>query len=261
VTGRASTTAGFNLAQAQLPNLKGTFRWIATYNGDTYNNGATTRCGDETHTITVHEPAGPLFATFITPVNGATLVDTSSPIAWTAVANAQAYYLYIGTSLGATDLVNTGELQGTSYQAYGLPAGQLLYARLWTKKAAIWRYTDITFTAAPGAPTLKATVITPANGATGVNPTSLIQWTGLPNAQKYYVNVGSTLGAIDLIDSQEICSGCTNSTTATSWSLANAGKPPALGLGGKAGQQVYLRLWTMVGGIWRFVDSSFTLAP
>jgi hypothetical protein len=194
-------------------------------------------------------------------VNGATLVDTSSPIAWTAVANAQAYYLYIGTSLGATDLVNTGELQGTSYQAYGLPAGQLLYARLWTKKAAIWRYTDITFTAAPGAPTLKATVITPANGATGVNPTSLIQWTGLPNAQKYYVNVGSTLGAIDLIDSQEICSGCTNSTTATSWSLANAGKPPALGLGGKAGQQVYLRLWTMVGGIWRFVDSSFTLAP
>ncbi|PYQ99865.1 MAG: hypothetical protein DMF97_10560, partial [Acidobacteria bacterium] len=150
---------------------------------------------------------------------------------------------------------------GTSYQAYGLPAGQLLYARLWTKKADVWRYIDITFTAASGAPMLKATVIAPANGATGVSPTGLIQWTGVPNAQKYYVYVGSTVGAKDLIDSEEICDGCTNSTTATSWSLANAGKSPALGLGGKAGQKVYLRMWTMVGGIWRSVDSSFTMAP
>jgi hypothetical protein len=261
VSGRAATATGYTLGQAQLPNLKGTFRWIAVYSGDTYNNGAATKCGDETHTITVQDPASALFALFITPVNGATDVDASQPIQWTAVTNAQAYYLYIGTSRGATDLVNSGEMQGTSYQAYGLPAGQLLYARLWTKKASVWRYTDITFTAAIGAPVLKATVITPANGATGVNPTGLIQWTAVPNAQKYYVYVGSTLGANDLIDSQEICDGCTNSPTATSWSLANAGKPPALGLGGKAGQKVYLRMWTMVGGIWRYVDSTFTLAP
>jgi hypothetical protein len=261
VNGSASTVVGFNSGQAQLPNLKGTFRWIAVYSGDTYNDGATTICGDEAHTITVNDPAAPPVAQFITPLNGATDVDTSQPIEWTAIADAQAYYLYIGTSLGATDLVNSGELQGTTYQAYGLPAGQLLYARLWTKKAGVWRSTDITFTAASGAPMLKATVIAPVNGATGVNPTSLIQWTGVPNAQKYYVYVGSTVGAKDLIDSEEICDGCTNSTTATSWSLANAGKSPALGLGGKAGQKVYLRLWTMVGGVWRYVDSSFTLAP
>jgi len=48
---------------------------------------------------------------------------------------------------------------------------------------------------------------------------------------------------------------------ATSWSLANPGKPPALGLAGMAGQKVYLRLWTRFDGIWRYTDSSFTLAP
>src|SRR5204862_8268068 len=189
----------FNLGQAQLPNLKGTFRWIATYSGDTYNNGATTKCGDETHTITVHDPASALFALFITPVNGATGVDASQPIQWTAITNAQAYYLYIGTSRGATDLVNSGELQGTSYQAYGLPAGQLLYARLWTKKASVWRYTDITFTVTAGGAVNKATVIMPADGATGVNPTGTIQWTAVPNAERYYVYVGSTPGGNDLI--------------------------------------------------------------
>jgi hypothetical protein len=108
-------------------------------------------------------------------------------------------------------------------------------------------------------PVLTATVTTPVNGATGVDPTSLIQWMPVAGAEKYYVYVGSTPGAKDLIDSQEICNGCVNSPMVTSWSLGNAGKPPALGLGGKSGQTVYLRLWTMIGGTWRSADSSFTL--
>jgi len=259
VNGRATTSTGYNLQQSQLPNKKGTYRWVAVYNGDANNNGASTQCGDETHTITVLDPAP--FAVFTSPVDGATNVDTWQPITWTAVADAQAYYLYVGTSAGAKDLVDSGELQTTSYQAYGLPAGQPLYARLWTKKAGVWRYTDITFTAAIGGPVLKASVITPANGATGVVPTGVIQWNSVQNAQKYYVYVGSTPGTNDLIDSQEICNGCLNSPMVLFWNMSNAGKSPALGLGGKAGQTVYLRMWTMVGGIWRYVDSSFTLAP
>ena len=139
--------------------------------------------------------------------------------------------------------------------------GQLLYARVWTEKGSVWRYTDITFTAASAGSALSASVIAPANNATAVDPAGLIQWTAVANAEKYYVFVGSTPGANDLIDSQEICNGCVNSPMATFWSLGNAGKPPALGLGSKAGQKVYLRMWTMVSGTWRYVDSSFTLAP
>jgi hypothetical protein len=257
--GRASTLTGYNLLQSQLPNKKGTFRWVAQYSGDNNNNGASTTCGDETHSITVLD--SPLYALFIAPVNGATNVDTSLPLQWTPVGDAQAYYLYIGTSRGAKDLVDSGELHTTWYYAYGLPANQLLYARLWTWKNSVWRYTDITFTTGSAGLPLVATVITPANGATNVDPNGLIQWTSLPNAEKYYVFVGSTPGTNDLIDSQEICNGCVNSPMAPFWSLANAGKAPAQGLANKRGQTVYLRLWTMVGGIWRSVDTSFTVAP
>ena len=190
--GIASTLAGFSLDQTLLPNGKGTFRWIAEYSGDQNNNAAATKCGDEAHTITVLDPAP--FAVFIAPLDGTTNFDAWQPIQWTPVANAQAYYLYVGTSRGAKDLVDSGELQVTSYQAFGLP-GQVLYARLWTKKSGVWRYTDITFTAATGAPVIKATATAPVNGATGVGPTSLIQWAAVPNAAKYYVYVGSTPGA------------------------------------------------------------------
>jgi len=258
--GSASTVAGYGTDQTQLPYLRGTYRWVAQYSGDNYNEGTVTRCGDEAHTITVYDPAAPPVAQFITPVNGATQFDASQPFEWTAVVDIQAYYLYVGTSLGAKNLVDTGEIKETTYRAYGLPTGQLLYARLWTKKNSVWRYTDITFTAGVASAN-KATVITPADGATGVSLAGAIQWNAVAGAEKYYVYVGSTQGAQDLIDSQEICDLCINSPMATSWPLANAGKSPAQGLAGKAGQKVYLRLWTRFGGIWLYTDSTFTVAP
>jgi hypothetical protein len=36
-------------------------------------------------------------------------------MSWTTVADAQAYYLYVGYSPGAKDIVDTGEIQSTSY--------------------------------------------------------------------------------------------------------------------------------------------------
>ena len=67
------------------------------------------------------------------PTNGAVNADLSQPIQWTSVAHVQAYYLYVGTTRGAKDLVDTGEILQTSYLAAQLPAGQTVYARMWTK--------------------------------------------------------------------------------------------------------------------------------
>src|SRR5438552_1610405 len=92
-----------------------------------------------------------LVATVTYPASGTVNADMSQAIQWTAIANAQAYYLYIGTTLGAKDLVNTGEIQQTSYAAANLPAGPTLYVRLHTKVANVWRFSDSTFTAAAAA--------------------------------------------------------------------------------------------------------------
>jgi hypothetical protein len=51
--GTFETVNGFKVSQP------GTYRWVVSYSGDAYNNEASTKCGDETHTITVGEPIPP----------------------------------------------------------------------------------------------------------------------------------------------------------------------------------------------------------
>ena len=69
-------------------------------------------------------------AQFVNPTDGAINVNVSQPITWSTALNADAYYLYVGTTQGAKDLVNTGEMAGTSYLASALPSGQTLYAQV-----------------------------------------------------------------------------------------------------------------------------------
>ena len=78
-------------------------------------------------TLTISTPvaaqAQTLTAIPVQPVNGATDVDLLGDIQWTSVPSAEAYYLYVGTIVGANDLINSGEILQTSYPAIGLPAG------------------------------------------------------------------------------------------------------------------------------------------
>src|SRR5439155_372668 len=135
------------------------------------------------------------------PANLATNADMTLPIQWTGVANAQAYYLYVGSTFGGKDLVNTGETLQTSELALNLPDGQTLYARLWTKAGNVWRYIDSTFSAAPA---VRATLTYPSDGAVNMDPVNPIQWTSVANVQAYYLYVGTTLGAKDVVNTGEI---------------------------------------------------------
>src|SRR5690606_13431166 len=77
---------------------------------------------------------------------------TISPIhtfKWTSVQGAEAYYLYLGSSPGLRDYVDTGETMATSFQAVGLPAGRTVYGRLHTKHGGAWRFVDMTVNVAP----------------------------------------------------------------------------------------------------------------
>ena len=131
----------------------------------------------------------PLTATLTSPVNGATSVSPLQAFQWTSVPNVQAYVLWVGTTVGAHDLVNTPEIQPTSYQPSSLlPANQTLYARMWTEVGGVWRSVDSTFTTAP----LTATLTSPANGATSVSPSQAFQWTSVPNVQAYVLWVGTS---------------------------------------------------------------------
>src|SRR5205814_1123630 len=138
-------------------------------------------------------------ATLTSPVNGATNVNMTLPLQWTTIAGAQAYELYLGSTLGAKDLVGTGQTQQTSYLATGLAGGQTVSARLWTEVGGIWRSSDSSFTTAP-----VATLTVPVNGAANVNMTLPLQWTPVVGAQAYQLYLGSTLGAKDLVSTGQI---------------------------------------------------------
>jgi Lectin C-type domain len=196
------------------------------------------------YTVTLNSPSdiAPLVSMLTYPGNGAVNADPSQPIQWTSVANAQAYYLCVGTTVGSKDLVNTGEIQQTSYLASGLPAGQTLYARIWTKINGVWRYTDSTFSAAASTP-LTATITYPTNGAVNADLSQPIQWTSVANAQAYYLYVGTTAGSKDLVDTHELQQTCDMASNLP------------------VGQTVYARIWTKVAGIWRYRDSTFSVAP
>src|SRR5436190_468206 len=165
----------------------------------------------------------------------------SQPITWTSVADVQAYYLYVGTTAGAKNVVDTGGLQTTSYQAAGLPSGQTLYARVWAEVGGIWRYTDSTFTAASPAATLVSPAFASASGRKA-NLSQPITWTSVANVQAYYLYVGTTVGAKNLVD--------TGGLQTTSYQASNLPN----------GQTLYARVWAEVAGIWRYTDSTFTAA-
>jgi hypothetical protein len=177
-------------------------------------------------------------ATLITPANGASNIDPTNPVqfTWTSVSDEQCYYLYVGTTLGGKDVVNSGETQLTSWSAYVGPLTKY-YVRMWTKVNGGWYYNDTTFSTGTGI----ARLITPANGAINVDPTYPVQftWTSVPTEQAYYLYVGTTLGGKDLVNSGE--------TQQTNWTASVS--PLTL---------CYVRLWTKVNGGWFYNDTTFT---
>lgn len=177
-------------------------------------------------------------ATLLTPAQGATVYSNAVKLSWAAVSGAEVYYLYVGTTLGAKDVVNTGETTQTQFSRGTLPAGTL-YARLWTKSAgAGWVYSDSTFNVLP-AP--QATLLAPLNGNTVFSSNVAFSWLPVASAEDYYLYVGSTPGAKDVINS--------GVTTARSYAatLPNG--------------TYYARLWTQSAvSAWQYTDSTFTVA-
>ena len=182
-------------------------------------------------------------ATLTAPANGSTTVDPTLPVqfSWTAVPNAMAYFVYLGTSVGAMDVYGSSEVQGTSVTGVTLQPLKTYYVRMWTKLPpnGWWYYQDSTFTTSAGI----ARVQSPRNGATNLNPTAVqITWNTVPNALSYFLYLGSTQGAMDLYGSGEV------KTTSVTVPLPGA-------------TTVYASIFTQTAAGWVYSDSMFTTTP
>ncbi len=89
-----------------------------------------------------------LLAVMQSPTPGSDIIGTQATFTWTAGSNAQGYWLDIGSTQGANDIYQSGDL-GTELSAtvYTLPNdGSQIWATLWTLVNGQWSYNEYQYT-------------------------------------------------------------------------------------------------------------------
>ena len=174
------------------------------------------------------------------PTNGAANVDPYAPFTWTTIANAQSYTIWIGSSIGASDVYNSGPVSATSLNIPGLAQNTAYHARLFTNTSAGSSFVDTAFATGFG----MAHLINPAANAANVDPFQPFTWNSVPGAQAYFIYVGTQPGASDIYYSQTIPSSSTSRQV-----------PGLLGA-----QTYYVKMWTNVNGGWVSINTVFSTA-
>ena len=87
-------------------------------------------------------------ATFIYPTNNVSGVRPTF-FSWSSVISGATYQLLVGTTLGGSDVANSGTISANSYRVFSLPAGRTLFARVISTYNGGSSTTDVTFSSAP----------------------------------------------------------------------------------------------------------------
>jgi hypothetical protein len=191
--------------------------------------------------FTAFSPSAPAM---VTPTPGTKLAGPTATFAWNDDSGTtQAWWLHIGTSLGAYNILNSGSIPGatTSRDVSGLPVlSQPIYVRLWYLRTGIWAFTDFVYTGA--GPSLQLPV--PGTVLSNTGGSITFQWDPSSTAvTSWWLYVGTTSGAADIHDSGRL-------TADTHTRTVN-------GVG--VGKTVYVRLWFLVNGAWQFLDFPFAV--
>lgn len=78
-----------------------------------------------------------IVAELLEPHEGA---PAGEPVRWTRVRDAEAYYLWIGTTPGTNDVVNSGETLRLDWPTGRFPEGTQLFIQINTKLGGVWRH-------------------------------------------------------------------------------------------------------------------------
>ncbi|UGU15043.1 gliding motility-associated C-terminal domain-containing protein [Sinomicrobium kalidii] len=172
------------------------------------DNGAATGCDEIRFTTETLPIPLPVCTTMISPANGDTGIALDTEITWEEVANADEYYISIGTTSGGTDIVNHESVTGTTYiPEVGLEENTTYFIIVtpYNDEGSAEDCTEISFTTEtlPKPPDC-TTMYRPVNGATNVPVSAAISWNAVPEADGYYLTVGTTSGGTDLVDNEDV---------------------------------------------------------
>ncbi|MGB5319801.1 T9SS type B sorting domain-containing protein [Eudoraea sp.] len=148
--------------------------------------------------------------TFLTsPVNNATDVSVNTNIQWQAITNITEYFLYIGTSMGASDVVDGLSMSSSIIYT---PTSSLLPETTYfvrvvpsNNSGAADNCFEEQFTTGL-ASTIPACVnlLNPTSRANGVPPETDITWIAQPQAAGYRLTLGTSSGGNDILDNLDV---------------------------------------------------------
>ena len=178
-------------------------------------------------------------AAMTTPAPGSTL-SSSMEVFWWSTSLGSECYLQVGTTLGGQQIYSAGQGASLSVAVWGLPTdGSPVYARLWTNVGGAWFYNDYAYTACSGCTATKAVMTSPATGSTLTSSSVTFTWSG-SLASQYYLQVGTAPGGQQIYSAGQ----------GTGLSAGVSGLPIG-------GGNVYVRLFSNVGGAWLYNDYSY----
>ena len=171
--------------------------------------------------------------------------DSNVTLAWSARgAPVTQWWLYVGSSQGQLDLLNSGSLGSSlSTTVAGLPTdGSQVHVRLWFMIQGVWQSADFQYTAATaGTPEITS----PTPGSVLPGSTVTFEWTGnLAPVTQWWLYVGSSQGQLDLVNSGSLGTGV---------SITLAGLPTDRSQG-------HVRLWFLIQGGWQSADFQYSAA-
>ena len=178
-------------------------------------------------------------ATMISPVSGTMLPGTSVTFSWSAGTGVSQYWLWIGTSPGSLNLYDGSQAGNTSATISSLPMnGTSVYVRLFSLINGSWQYSDYSYSTAG-----LAVMTSPVAGTVLSGPSVTLNWAAGTGVSQYWIWAGNTPGSLNYYDGS---AGLNSSATLS-------GLPVD-------GSTVYIRLFSLVGGVWFYNDYSYTSA-
>ncbi len=159
-------------------------------------------------------PTVPICTQLTTPADTATNIAINTDLTWTAVTNADGYYVSIGTTAGATDILNNENIIGGTITTYNPPTdfleNQIYFVTVIAYNAVgnATACTETSFTTETIATIPTCTQLTtPADTATNIAINTDLTWTAVTDADGYYVSIGTTTGATDILNNENIIGG------------------------------------------------------
>lgn len=180
------------------------------------------------------------------PTPGSQFTSTTVTFNWSAGMGASAYWLDVGSSPGGSQYLQSGNLGNVLTDTVSsLPQdGSPVYVTLYSLVGGQWLNNQYNYTAFNLSAAL-AVMQTPIPGSMLSGTTQTFTWSAGNGATAYWLDIGSTLGGNDYYQSGNLG----NMLTTTVYSL------PA------DGSQIYVTLYSLVGGQWYYNQYTYTSGP